>query len=351
MADSTDTSQRSDSGVTRWLARLPVGLWHTLFHAVDKLNSSDSRWIRIARICFLLTVLAISLSLPACQTEEKKALALLYLQKDTMSAQSKTMSTLTHQNMLYLLHSEQTAMDEILTVTEINMVLDVVASSQIGVSFIADFNVTVGQALHRLSIVLERAEVALLISVAAISALQWLTYIAETYAFYLLGLGLAIRVAYHILCWLNQTITLPTALIVNTKHLSYDVLMVFVALHLVLPYSIHMGAAVDKKLTQHFIENKRTQLTNIHDSFVGNESGEALKKKASNSISKLKSMPVKDIRKSHQSITAYLLSRLLMNVFNLFLLPLGIFYLLYRLISTAIVGKVKLLPTLKTHKA
>lgn len=248
-------------------------------------------------------------------------------------------NTLVHSNQQYLKQIEQEAIDDFLLLTEISVFLDLVQSSQVGVSFIAEFKVTVGNAISGLNHGIKRAQEITLASAAATKIIQLISQIADYISPTLLQLSLWVWLLYFILDVFKTSGEVPLSMRLGIKHIATSLSICFLVMHLILPYSIHLSAVTSKILHADLKADNRSKLSNLHDHFIQEPPTRKLKDKAKNNIHYLNKLSTKKIHHKTESLLDYLLVAFSLWVFNLVIMPLVVLYFLYRLIPQLIFTK------------
>lgn len=309
--------ERNWQWISKWVARIDKNSHH--------LNGKG----RLFFVVSLLTVLSLS---SLWMNEERQQLERLNSKLIQMGEQDFDVLSLVASNQQYLAQMEEKALEELLILAEIAVVLDVVESSQIGVSFIADFNVTVGHTISRLNAAVKKAIEINLTSTAAIGLIQVIARTSEFIAPILLKISLWVWLGYLLLIWANEHTPIPEKVLRRLRTLAKEVLMLFLLLHFVLPYSIHFSSATSHYLrTQTQIDNGN-QLRNIHGDLVAKVPDNKLKEKASASIDHLKNLSVKTLHRKTENVFKYLINVWILTLFDLVIMPVVILFGLYQLL-------------------
>lgn len=243
--------------------------------------------------------------------------------------EKEQLNTLATTNQQYLKQVEHQGLDDLLKLIEISAILNVMQSSEIGVSFIADFNVTVGEVLKELNHSIKTAIEINLASVAVTKLIGLVArlshFISPLILYACLGLW-----AVFLLFWTarNQK-WVPQHIALNTRLLAKQATLIFVIFHLILPYSIHFSALISQEINHELHQNSSQQLDSVHSAVTALHGKGELKTKAKNSIHSLKNVSSKHIHKKTESLFAYLLWRLVLTLFDLIVMPLIIVAGLY----------------------
>lgn len=172
-------------------------------------------------------------------------------------------SSLAIANQVYLKQLEHQGEADLVKLIEITTALNVVQSSEIGVSFIADFNVKVGQVLHDLNVAFKRAIEVNLLSVMALKVIA----------------------------------------------------------HLLLPYSLHFSGVISEHLNHTARGTHHNNLAVSHQLIVSSTKDSHLKSQAESSIHHLKSLSKKQVHSHTQNMLSYVMWLTVQTFFNLVLMP------------------------------
>jgi hypothetical protein len=274
--------------------------------------------------------------------QDKAALDKLYSGVFHHTPPSFNTRTIALENQHYLKQAEKEAVEDLLKLSAISAALDVVSSSQVGVSFIAEFNVTLGHALNELNRGIKRALEVNMLSVAAIKVLGIIARAGEHTHHILIFLCLWSWLFYFLFDMASEHVKVPASVIRQMRVLSGRFLIVFVTFYLLLPYSIHVSALVSQQLHTKMREDNRTKLDNLHGSLIIKEdahdaSKNSFKHKARSSINHLSQAQTKGIHQKVESLFSYLLISLTITLFDLIIMPVVILYGLYRICRQVLV--------------
>ncbi len=232
-------------------------------------------------------------------------------------------------NQAYLKQAKRKAMDDLLVLAEMSAFLNVIGSSEVGISFIADFNVKVGQALHELTKVVERAAEICLVSMMSIETISVIAIASDGLAPIILQISLWSIFAYLLFDFISKKTAIPGSVITRLRKISMASLLVFICLHLILPYSIHLSSIA----SHHLINKNRVENSNnlsaIHGHLLLKGQEKELRKKAEHSIRHLKNSTSRDLKNKLESVISYLITNLALTLLELILLPVVILYGLY----------------------
>ena len=251
-------------------------------------------------------------------------------------------STIAIENHSYLKQAEQEAVSDLLKISEISAALDVVSSSQVGISFIAEFNVTLGHALNELNRGIKRSLEVNMLSAAAIKVIAIIARASEHSHQLLISLCLWSWLFYFVLDIASEHVKVPVSAVRQARVLSGRILILFITFYLLLPYSIHFSALVSQQLHAKIKEDNRTKLDSLHGSLVVKDdkkdsSKKSFKAKAKSSINHLSTTQAKSIHQKVESLFGYLLISLTITLFDLVIMPIVILYGLYRICRQVLV--------------
>jgi len=240
-----------------------------------------------------------------------------------------TLDKLALSNQTYLKQAERKAMDDFVMLAEISAFLNVISSSEVGISFIADFNVTVGQALHEFTKGVERAAEVCLISLMSIESISVIVTAGDGVAPVLLQICLWSILSYLIFGFIGEKVALPKSLITRLRKISMTSLLVFVCFHLILPYSIHLSSITSHHLIEDKKLNNSKNLASIHEHLLYKGQQKDLRDRAEHSIHHLRNSTPKDLKNKMGGVIGYLVSNLALSFLEFILFPGVILYGLY----------------------
>ncbi len=274
----------------------------------------------------LLVGLVLSLHFHTELSKEGKLLASI----QHHNAQINQADSLVVTNQLYLQQTKLQGMDDLIKLLEMVAILDVMKSSQIGVSFIADFNVTVGQVLAELNRSIKIAIEVNLASVAAVEIIGLVAQVSHLLAPFLLPVVLVLWLVFFVFWFTRQRKLVPQHVALVTRLLAKRATLIFVTFHLLLPYSIHFSAHISQVINAQTQQHNSQRLSNIHSVITALPNDHELKNRAKSSIHHLSSVSAKQMHKKTENLFAYLIWRLVLTLFDVVLMPAAILYALYR---------------------
>ncbi|MFC1748925.1 hypothetical protein ACFL2V_08960 [Pseudomonadota bacterium] len=221
-------------------------------------------------------------------------------------------------NVDYLAQSQKDAEHHFVLLAELEAFLAVLQSSQVGISFIANMEVSIGHALEPLSkLVADAAGVTLLATIST-EVLMLLLSIAELVSPWLFSLFLAGIVFYGIVRQLNLHIDRANYLSITMIEI---VGMLFIVFHLLVPYSIYGAAQTAHYLSSHAKQENWQTLNNMHEDITQNKHKAGLKARAENAIHSFEKATV-DISHKVESMARYYTTQLTLVVIEHIVLPI-----------------------------
>ena len=224
-------------------------------------------------------------------------------------------------NQVYLKQLEHQGEADLVKLIEITTALNVVQSSEIGVSFIADFNVKVGQVLHDLNAAFKRAIEVNLLSIMALKVIALAAQVAHLLAPYLFWSSMVLWAAYALLAIAREKKVLPQRVLVNVRMSARHLTMLFVIAHLLLPYSLHFSGVISEHLNHTVRGTHQNNLAVSHQLIVSSTKDSHLKSQAESSIHHLKSLSKKQVHSHTQNMLSYVMWLTVQTFFNLVLMP------------------------------
>lgn len=274
--------------------------------------------------------------------QEKEALDEIYSGLFHHAPPSFNTNTIAIENQQYLKQAEKEAVEDLLKLSAISATLDVVSSSQLGISFIAEFTVTLGHALNELNRGIKRALEVNMLSAAAIKVIGIIARASEHTHHLLVLLCLTSWFFYFVFDIASEYVNVPASVVRQARVLSGRLLIVFLTFYLLLPYSIHFSALASQHMHAKIKEDNRNKLDNLHGSLVirgeaHSPSKKSFKSRAKASIHHLDTAQAKGIHQKVESLFSYLLISLTITLFDLVIMPVGILYGLYRICRQVLV--------------
>ena len=229
---------------------------------------------------------------------------------------------LVHANDNYLEEIEKTDRQNLLKLTEIASTLAVLESSQVGISILVDASIKIGKAIKPLSNVTEKAFDLTLASISATIALRWILNFAELVAPLLFFISMLITCLYFLLRAYNKSNSL---FIVSVYKFTHITALVFLCSHIILPYSIHSVALIEKSLYTDIKKQKNTDLHNLHGMLTHNDSKHNIKDKIESDIHRIEHLIIK-LPNKVEVLASYYSKHMILTILRSIIFPLAIFY-------------------------
>ena len=230
-------------------------------------------------------------------------------------------------NHAYLQQVERSAREDALLLAELSSVLSIVQSSDIGISFIAEMQVTLGEALAPLNRTVEQlAEVSMLTAIGAYTA-QLVLKVNQHLTFPLYILALVSVIA----CLLAAALRPNSGwLIEKLKRIAGLLSLSLVILYLVIPYGIHVTAMVDHAVVKELRWEASQNLQGVHHEITKQQGKKGdLKESAKQTIHTLSKMK-KGMETRVELMVTTLVSKVAIMLLQGLFLPLLFVYLGYR---------------------
>lgn len=286
----------------------------------NKLNisSAKSRFLLIGITSFVILVLILSpLSNPI------KSI----VQQDSLIAQNKE----------YLRSIVKTDRVVLMHLAEIDSLLGVLQSGEVGISFIVDVHVTVGNSLKTFSKVVNSSLEATIFSIMASTALEMLLDLCESLSWLILIL-LLIVICLHSVIYLTGFNTGKSEVLQITF---IEILaLLFISTYLIVPYSIHGASYIENMVFLETTVERNNKLENLHKTLSEGSKNVGFKDKAKNDFKKFERVSL-DLTKKIENVMAYHVEHFLHTLFRAFLIPIGIFSVLAYLLKMVLLPKLK----------
>lgn len=257
------------------------------------------------------------------------------------AGESQLPQSISAANQAFLKQAEALAVHDFLLLTEVSAILDVVQSSQIGISFIADFNVTVGHAISELNQGSKRALEVNMLSAALIKLIaliaRFCSYIASGIYIILLWVWLL----YLLLLRLRSVSQVPDKVVKGAQVIANEVLVIFLVVYLFIPYSIHLSSVTSYYLHHQVKTDNSQKVKAIHSAIYSGVDQSKLKDKAQTSISHLKKISASDLHYKVENLFSYLLQAIAITLFDLLLMPFIVLYGLYRIFRRSVLLEIQ----------
>jgi len=223
---------------------------------------------------------------------------------------------LVQSNHSYLQDLAKKDRSELLLLSEINGFLSFIQSSELGVSFVLNAQIQVGNILNPLTEITQQSFNSTLSSLhltngllKVLTLLVWLTPIV--------AICLLILISLYCFSKLKKIHSEPNnhlkAIIINLATLLFT-------LHLLIPYSLYMSAQIDKALYHSFSEDVRNDLKNLHQTLVSDKNKNGLIEKTEYFIKNLERMLL-DIPKKTEALISYHSNQTILTVLRIIIMP------------------------------
>ena len=239
-------------------------------------------------------------------------------------------------NMAYLSGIEEQAQKNIIELAEAQSVLNVLQSSDVGISFIVKFQVGIGKELATLTNLIDRAILGNLFEASLAYFSSMLLMLSDAISPILL---IALLAAISYACFSRLFIPI---------HFKYSklghkalqlTLTLFLTLHILLPYSIHTAAMISNQLTHDLKQLSGHSLT---ISKLSNSGQEKLEDKAKHAIKMLEEDTSKLADKTSNLIN-HIIRHMIIVIFERIIFPCLMFYffwlILRRVLETIQISK------------
>jgi len=248
----------------------------------------------------------------------------------SVSPLSSYISSLFNQNNLvmvndkYLEGIEKSNRKNLLLLTEIDSLLSVLESSQVGMSLIVDASLKIGKAVTPLSKVVTKAFDLTFISITVTVALRWLLNLAEIVAPVLFFITMIISGIYGIARAFGDHVT-------TTAKSALKCLKIFglgfVCTHLLIPYSIHSVSLLEGILYADIEKQKNTNLHNLHSDLIRHHAKQSIKEKIKHDIKQIENTLLK-LPLKVDVLVSYYSKHMMITLLRSSVFPLAIFYFL-----------------------
>jgi len=231
---------------------------------------------------------------------------------------------LVRSNDSYLENVENTDRRSLLELSEIASSLSVLESSQVGMSLLVDASVKIGKAIEPLSKVTAKAFDLTFASIAVSIALRWLLNFAEMVAPLLFFICMLSASGYCLLRAYKGSINSFGDKVFKFVQMSA---LAFMCAHILIPYSIHSVALIERSLYADIEKQKNTDLHNLHGTLTHSHSKHSIKDKIESDIRRIEYTIIKLPHKV-EVLVGYYSKHLILTVLRSVIFPLTIFYLL-----------------------
>lgn len=220
-------------------------------------------------------------------------------------------------NLEYLTELEKKDRNDLLLLAGIDGFLSLVDSSELGVSFIVDAKIQVGSILSPLMDVTKNAFESTLASLFLTVGMQEVLSLVAWLSPYFAKLLLFLISVY---CLLSVNPSKSNWFRIHVKSMVKYVSIIFVTLHLLIPYSVHFSAQVDKAVYQSLSSDISNDLENLHHEIVSKNDTTDVKQKAENTIKNLERMLL-NIPEKTEALISYYSGKVIFGFLRMILLP------------------------------
>ncbi len=169
------------------------------------------------------------------------------------------------ENIGYLQDARDASVDDLIVLSEVLAVLEIIDSASIGFDFFVSADVQVGQGLASLTNGVERALEIAALSAAASEGLIALSLIAQFVTAYLLDAALIALAAYLFVSAISRLHAFTRLARVVAEVFA----VLFLVAYLIIPYSIHLSGWVATNAVSALHQESRDKLTALHGDVTG----------------------------------------------------------------------------------
>jgi len=221
----------------------------------------------------------------------------------------------------YLNESQRIARNDFVKLSELSALLAPLQSSEVGISFIVDVQVGVGQLLESFTkLVVDAAEVSVLV-ISTIEIIKYSLSLSEMITPWLFLMVLAAGVLYGF----NHSFTGGRGAysLIGNRFVKI-VITLFLVLHIFLPYSLYGAALFSKHLIDDSKAANHSVLNNLHQHMGATHKKEGLKDRAENAIHSFEKI-VLDVPRKVEAMAIYHARHMAMSLFEFIVLPIALF--------------------------
>lgn len=232
---------------------------------------------------------------------------------------------LVQQNKTYLNGIEQIDRDNLMLLTEIDGVITVLNSSEIGISFFVDAQIKIGHALSAFTRFVGDGLELTLVSLTITKGTVWLLEVCEFISPLLLSLCFLCVGIYNLLKYIN--IEKDTGQPYTKRVLEFT-FVIFLSTYIIIPYTVYGTALVDKFVYTEFSKQKNESLKNLHGDVVSTNEKSSLKDKANADFKHFEKVMV-HIPHKVDTMAKYHSEHFIYNIFRTIIMPGFMFFILY----------------------
>ena len=241
------------------------------------------------------------------------------------------------QNKAYLSGTEKTDRKVLIQLAEIDALLAVLQSGEVGISFIVDLQVKVGQSLSTFSKFINKSLEMTIVSIIATATLSVLLDLSEYLSKILL---ITLLVSVCLLCF-SRVIGIESKSEKTIESTFIEIVaLLFLSVYLLVPYSIHGAAFIEDVIFSGMMTERNTNINNLHKSFTQGEQSVSFKNKAKNDFKKFEQIAV-DVTEKIENTMTYYVEHFIHIIFRAILIPLGVFALLFYFLKKFLIPSIK----------
>jgi len=229
------------------------------------------------------------------------------------------------QNHVYLNEIIKIDSKKFIQLAEIDALLAVLQSGEVGISFIVDIKAKVGQSLSTFGKMIDRSLEVTIASIFVVSLLSILLELSE-YLSELLLVTILVLVCLFCFFYVVSSESIRKKFIGNK--LLEVLILLFLSCHLLVPYSIHGASYLQHVIFSENIAEKNQNLSNLHESIYQGTQHISFKNRATNDFKKFEAI-ASDITKKIENSMTYNIEQLLHTFFIAIVIPIRIFAFLY----------------------
>ena len=248
--------------------------------------------------------------------------------------------TLYQSNQRYLSELEKTSLDNFVRLSAINATLSTMQSGVVGFSFIVETKLTIGEELKQFESLSEKGvEYSSFVTFSSV-VMRYISSLAKNLTIPLFFLLLTVGCVYGLMGMLNIKF-----LIAKSFAILRPVLVLFIGLHLVIPYAIH-GSDYLSQIIEKEADNQNNQyFERVHQEITKTGGASNIKQRANSIMGKVEGVLV-DIERKIETLLLncieYLISQLLVTIIIPLLLSLLLLAVFRRYINRYIVHPLEL---------
>ena len=227
-------------------------------------------------------------------------------------------------NQNYLQNLAKKDRSELLLLSEITGFLSLIQSSELGVSFVLDAQIQVGNILNPLTDITQQSFNSTLSSLHLTNGLQKV-FILLAWITPKVAICLLLLISFY--CFLKLK-SLHSTLKGHMKPIIINIATLLFTLHLLIPYSLYMSAKIDKALYHSFSMDVQSDLKNLHQTLVSDKNKNGLIEKTEYFIKNLERMLL-DIPKKTEALISYHSNQTILTALRIIIMPGLILLLLF----------------------